>query len=140
MGHLSVLKFVMSGSANLSPRWPNSSRAGLVPRECLDLSTSARRYITYFEATGIATREIIMTARITAWVVIALLLIWPGLSTAQTLPVLNLGFSGSGIGADLLNVTERANLWRKHGVDVRPIYLTSGTLMAQTLSAGDIGL
>ena len=28
--------------------------------------------------------------------------------------------------------------WRKHGVDVRPIYLTSGTLMAQTLSAGDI--
>src|SRR4030095_12445494 len=87
-----------------------------------------------------ATREIIMTDRITAWVVIALLLICPGLSTAQTLPVLNLGFSGSGIGADLLKCTERANLGRKHGVDVRPIYLTSGTLMAQTLSAGDIGL
>ena len=51
-----------------------------------------------------------------------------------------MGFSGSGIGADLLKVTESANLWRKHGVDVRPIYLTSGTLMAQTLSAGDIGL
>ena len=81
-----------------------------------------------------------MTERITAWVVTALLLTCPGLSTAQTLPVLNLGFSGSGIGADLLKVTERANLWRKHGIDVRPIYLTSGSLMAKTLSAGDISL
>src|SRR5215471_19517913 len=81
-----------------------------------------------------------MIERITAWVVTALLLTCPGLSTAQTLPVLNLGFSGSGIGADLLKVTERANLWRKHGIDVRPIYLTSGSLMAQTLSAGDISL
>jgi NitT/TauT family transport system substrate-binding protein len=51
-----------------------------------------------------------------------------------------MGYSGAGIGADLLKVIERANLWRKHGVDVRPIYLTSGTLMAQTLSAGDIVL
>src|SRR5499426_984068 len=81
-----------------------------------------------------------MTERITAWVIISLLLTCPGLSTAQSLPVLNLGFSGSGIGADLLKVTERANLWRKHGIDVRPIYLTSGSLMAQTLSAGDISL
>src|SRR5262245_55059594 len=81
-----------------------------------------------------------MTERITAWVVTALLLTCPGLSTAQTLPVLNLGFSGSGIGADLLKVTERANLWRKHGIDVRAIYLTSGSLMAQTLSTGDISL
>ncbi|HSE90817.1 MAG TPA: hypothetical protein VLJ79_31695 [Candidatus Binatia bacterium] len=72
-----------------------------------------------------------MTKRRIAWVVIALFLICPGISIAQNLPVLNLGFSGSGIGSDLLKVTERANLWRKHGVDVRPIYLTSGTLMAQ---------
>src|SRR5262245_63860535 len=81
-----------------------------------------------------------MTERMNAWVVTALLLTCPGRSTAQTLPVLNLGFSGSGIGADLLKVTERSNLWRKHGIDVRPIYLTRGSLMAQTLSAGDISL
>jgi ABC-type nitrate/sulfonate/bicarbonate transport system substrate-binding protein len=62
------------------------------------------------------------------------------MAAAQNLPVLNMGFSGGGVGSDLLRVIERANLWRKHGVDVRPIYLTSGTLMAQTLSAGDIGI
>jgi hypothetical protein len=82
-----------------------------------------------------AVRRSIMTKRCKAWVVIALFLIWPGISIAQNLSVLNLGFSGGGVGSDLLKVTERANLWRKHGLDVRPIYLTSGTLMAQTLSA-----
>jgi hypothetical protein len=81
-----------------------------------------------------------MVKRFTAWVVIALVLTCSVKTSAQNIPVLNLGFSGSGVGADLLKVTERANLWRKHGIDVRPIYLTSGTLMAQTLSAGDIGL
>jgi NitT/TauT family transport system substrate-binding protein len=55
-------------------------------------------------------------------------------------PVLRLGYSGAGIGSDLLKVIERARLWQKHGLDVRPIYLTSGALMAQTLSAGDIAL
>jgi NitT/TauT family transport system substrate-binding protein len=81
-----------------------------------------------------------MIKRFKAWVVAALFFIWPATSAAQNVPVLNLGFSGGGVGSDLLKVTERANLWRKHGLDVRPIYLTSGTLMAQTLSAGDIGL
>ena len=81
-----------------------------------------------------------MRNKFRAYLVIALLLTCPVPSAGQTLPVLNLGFSGSGIGSDLLKVTERANLWRKHRVDVRPIYLTSGTLMAQTLSAGDINL
>ena len=60
--------------------------------------------------------------------------------TAGAQPVLKLGWSGAGVGADLLKVIDRAGLWRKHGVDVRPIYLTSGNLMAQTLSSGDIGL
>jgi NitT/TauT family transport system substrate-binding protein len=87
-----------------------------------------------------ATKESFMTNQFKAWLVISLLLTCPGILTAQTVPVLNLGFSGGGVGSDLLKVTERANLWRKHGLDVRPIYLTSGTLMAQTLSAGDIGL
>jgi NitT/TauT family transport system substrate-binding protein len=73
-------------------------------------------------------------------VAIMCLLAMPEMAVAQNLPILNMGFSGGGVGSDLLKVIERANLWRKHGVDVRPIYLTSGTLMAQTLSAGDIGI
>ena len=59
---------------------------------------------------------------------------------AQNPPTLNMGFSGAGIGSDLLKVVERNGLWRKHGIDVRTIYLSSGTLMAQTLSSGDIGI
>ncbi len=59
---------------------------------------------------------------------------------AQGQPVFNMGFSGVGIGADLLKIIERNGLWRKHGLDVRVIYLSSGTLMAQTLSSGDIGI
>ncbi len=55
-------------------------------------------------------------------------------------PVVKLGWSGAGIGADMLKLIRRAGLWQKHGVDVRPIYLTSGSLMAQTLSSGEIGL
>lgn len=64
----------------------------------------------------------------------------PVLATAQNLPVINMGYSGAGIGSDLLKVIERAGLWRKHGVDVRSVYLSSGSLMAQTLSSGDIGI
>jgi NitT/TauT family transport system substrate-binding protein len=51
-----------------------------------------------------------------------------------------MGYSGAGIGSDLLKVIERNGLWRKHGLDVKVIYLSSGTLMAQTLSSGDIGI
>src|SRR5437763_5929117 len=58
----------------------------------------------------------------------------------ENLHICYMGFSGGGVGSDLIKVIERASLWRKYGVDVRPIYLTSGTLMAQTLSAGDIGI
>jgi ABC-type nitrate/sulfonate/bicarbonate transport system substrate-binding protein len=61
-------------------------------------------------------------------------------ASAQNVPILNMGFSGAGIGADLLKVIERNGLWRKNGIDVRTIYLSSGTLMAQTLSSGDIGI
>ena len=59
---------------------------------------------------------------------------------AQSLPTLNMGYSGAGIGSDLLKVIDRSGLWRKHGLDVRVVYLSSGTLMAQTLSSGDIGI
>jgi len=73
---------------------------------------------------------------------LAILLIWlsPVLVAAQNLPLVNMGYSGAGIGSDLLKVIDRTGLWRKHGVDVRSIYLSSGSLMAQTLSSGDIGV
>ena len=61
-------------------------------------------------------------------------------ASGQSLPALNMGFSGAGIGSDLLKVIDRNGLWRKHGIEVRTIYLSSGTLMAQTLSSGDIGI
>lgn len=71
---------------------------------------------------------------------IFLIFLSPGLAAAQNLPLLNMGYSGAGIGSDLLKVIERTSLWRKHGVDVRSVYLSSGSLMAQTLSSGDIGV
>ena len=71
----------------------------------------------------------------------AALLFWssPMTGDAQNFPIFNMAYSGAGIGSDLLKVIDRAGLWRKHGIAVRTIYLSSGTLMAQTLSSGDIG-
>ena len=79
--------------------------------------------------------------RYTCWL-LALALMWlsPAFVAAQNLPLLNMGYSGAGIGSDLLKVIDRTGLWRKHGVDVRSVYLSSGSLMAQTLSSGDIGI
>ena len=59
---------------------------------------------------------------------------------AQDVPVLNMGYSGAGIGSDLLKVIDRNSLWRKYGLGVKTVYLTSGTLMAQTMSSGDIAV
>ncbi len=72
-------------------------------------------------------------------VLLAILLVCaaPGLAAD---PVLKLGWSGSGVGADLLKLAARSNVWRKHGLEVQPVYLSSGNLMAQTLSSGEIGL
>ena len=81
-----------------------------------------------------------MTKRIRTWTIMAVVLAGLAPASAQNPPLLNMGYSGAGIGSDLLKVIERAGLWRKHGVEVRVIYLTSGTLMAQTLSSGDIGI
>jgi len=74
------------------------------------------------------------------FLVAAMLWIWPILAAAQNPPILNMGYSGAGIGSDLLKVIDRAGLWRKHNLDVRTIYLSSGTLMAQTMSSGEIGV
>ena len=84
--------------------------------------------------------EEIMANRTAFILATALLLGSLGVPCGQAQPVLRLGYSGAGIGADLLKLIGRSGLWLKHGVDVKPIYLTSGTLMAQTLSSGDISL
>jgi ABC-type nitrate/sulfonate/bicarbonate transport system substrate-binding protein len=72
--------------------------------------------------------------------VIACCVVSASKAAAQHLTVLNMGFSGAGIGADLIKVIDRAGLWRKHGLDMRVVYLSSGNLMAQTLLSGDIGI
>ena len=74
------------------------------------------------------------------YVAVTFLWLWPMAAGAQSPPIINMGYSGAGIGSDLLKVIDRAGLWRKHGVDVKSIYLSSGSLMAQTLSSGDIGI
>ena len=71
---------------------------------------------------------------------IALWILSAAAAWGQNLPLLNMGFSGAGIGSDLLKVIERSALWRKQAIEVRTVYLSSGTLMAQTLSSGDIGI
>ena len=75
-------------------------------------------------------------------VAVAVVCLWvsPAIVHAQNLPLLNMGYSGAGIGSDLLKVIDRSGLWRKHGLEVKVVYLSSGTLMAQTLSSGDIGI
>jgi ABC-type nitrate/sulfonate/bicarbonate transport system substrate-binding protein len=78
--------------------------------------------------------------RLKAAAVLAFFLISAVPVCAQSLPTLNMGYSGAGIGSDLLKVIDRSGLWRKHSLDVRVVYLASGTLMAQTLSSGDIGI
>lgn len=81
-----------------------------------------------------------MIRRLKTAAVLALLLMSGSPVCAQSLPTLNMGYSGAGIGSDLLKVIDRSGLWRKNGLDVRVVYLSSGTLMAQTLSSGDIGI
>ncbi len=46
---------------------------------------------------------------------ICLFWLWPVVAAAQNLPLLNMGYSGAGIGSDLLKVIERAGLWRTQG-------------------------
>ena len=81
-----------------------------------------------------------MIRRLKTAAVFAFFLISGAPVCAQGLPTLNMGYSGAGIGSDLLKVIDRSGLWRKNGLDVRVVYLSSGTLMAQTLSSGDIGI
>jgi ABC-type nitrate/sulfonate/bicarbonate transport system substrate-binding protein len=109
-------------------------------RNVLRLLTPVDLYIICLRIDRVTVRRNLMTKRFQAGMIIALFLTCSYPAHAQNLPVLNMGFSGAGIGADLLKVIDRTGLWRKHGVEVKTIYLASGTLMAQTLSSGDIGI
>src|SRR5262249_56155025 len=74
---------------------------------------------------------------IAALVLIASIL--PAVKTqAQT--VVRIGYSGGGVAKGLHKVIEKAGLWKKRGLDVRPIYFTSGATMAQAMVGGDIDI
>jgi ABC-type nitrate/sulfonate/bicarbonate transport system substrate-binding protein len=72
--------------------------------------------------------------------ILVLLLLWS--STAHgaesPLPLFRLGYSGAGIAQNLTQVIDKSGVWTKHNIDVRSIYFTSGTIMAQALVGGDI--
>ena len=59
-------------------------------------------------------------------------------SGAQT--VVRIGYSGQGVAKSLHTVIQKAGLWKKRGLEVRPIYFTSGATMAQAMVGGDIDI
>jgi NitT/TauT family transport system substrate-binding protein len=58
-----------------------------------------------------------------------------GAARAETV---NLGYSGTGVSGTLRRVIEREKLWQKRGLDVKPIYFNSGSIMSQAMIAGDV--
>src|SRR6202035_3989291 len=54
--------------------------------------------------------------------------------------VVRIGYSGGGTAKNLHKVIEKAGLWKKRGLDGRPIYCTSGATMAQAMEGGDIDI
>jgi NitT/TauT family transport system substrate-binding protein len=58
-----------------------------------------------------------------------------GAARAETV---NMGYSGTGVSGTLRRVIEREKLWQKRGLDVKPIYFNSGSIMSQAMIAGDV--
>ena len=58
------------------------------------------------------------------------------LAVAQTLDKVRLGNSGTGINVYLLDIGKRMGIFRKHGLDLEAIYVSSGSLLNQALMAG----
>jgi ABC-type nitrate/sulfonate/bicarbonate transport system substrate-binding protein len=52
--------------------------------------------------------------------------------------VVYVGGSGSGLTSTLMKVAREANVWKKHGLDVRHVYFTSGALLGRAMLSGDI--
>lgn len=57
-------------------------------------------------------------------------------ATGQTLDKVRLGNSGTGINVYLLDLGRRMGIFRKNGIDLEPIYVSSGSLLNQALLAG----
>jgi NitT/TauT family transport system substrate-binding protein len=55
---------------------------------------------------------------------------------AQTLDKVRLGNSGTGINVYLLDIGKRLGIFRKYGLDLEAIYVSSGSLLNQALMAG----
>ncbi len=55
---------------------------------------------------------------------------------AQSLDKIRLGNSGTGINTYLLDLGHRTGLFRKNGIDLEPVYVSSGSLLNQALLAG----
>jgi NitT/TauT family transport system substrate-binding protein len=59
-------------------------------------------------------------------------------ATARAEPIVYIGGSGSGISSTLSKVIREAGIWKKHGLDVRNVYFTSGALLGRAMLSGDI--
>jgi ABC-type nitrate/sulfonate/bicarbonate transport system substrate-binding protein len=59
-------------------------------------------------------------------------------SPASAQPLIRIGYSGTGVAKNLHKTMERAGIWKKRGLDVRHIYFTSGSTMAQAMVGGDL--
>lgn len=71
--------------------------------------------------------------------IFALVLSAFGTSDVLSQPVVRTGYSGIGVGADdLLRVIEKERLWQRHGLDVRAVYFSNGSLLAQAILGGDV--
>jgi ABC-type nitrate/sulfonate/bicarbonate transport system substrate-binding protein len=67
-----------------------------------------------------------------------LLMVW-GLGPADVRAgPIYIGGSGTGISSTLSKVVKETGTWKKHGLDVRNVYFTSGALLGRAMLSGDI--
>ena len=53
-------------------------------------------------------------------------------------PLVYVGGSGTGISSTLVKVIRETGTWKKHGLDVRNVFFTSGALLGRAMLSGDI--
>jgi NitT/TauT family transport system substrate-binding protein len=71
---------------------------------------------------------------------LGILLIACGLAAgdARSEPLVYVGGSGAGISSTLTKVIRETGTWKKHGLDVRSVFFTSGSLLGRAMLSGDI--
>lgn len=71
---------------------------------------------------------------------VGIFLVTVGLTTREVRaePVVYIGGSGTGISSTLMKVIRETNTWKKHGLDVRNVFFTSGALLGRAMLSGDI--